>query len=80
MGDDSNVSEGVKITELRGASNAVLEHKAKKLEGVKMYRLKDYKNLSKEKSFQEFPKASSRKSSMLDLSASNNDSPKPPED
>jgi hypothetical protein len=38
------MSEGVKITELRGGSNTVfLEKKPKLVEGHKTYRLKDYK-------------------------------------
>jgi hypothetical protein len=54
-----------------------LEHKAKKSDGMKMYRLKDYKNLSKDQSFREFPKTTSRKSSLLDLSNSQIDKSSP---
>ena len=44
LGDTSKISEGVKITELRNKGDSItLEKKAKKLEGIKNYRLKDYK-------------------------------------
>lgn len=72
LDDESKISEGIKITELRGGNNTVtFEHKAKRSEGLKMYRLKDYKNLTREKSFQDYGlKTITHKSTLLDLSAS----------
>jgi len=46
------VAEGVKITDLKnGKEGVTLEHKAKKLDGLRQYRLNDFKNIAKEKSF-----------------------------
>ena len=73
LGDNSKISEGVKITELRNKGDAVtLEKKAKKLEGIRNYRLKDYKELTKEKSFKEFSLTTPKKSkgSVFELSQS----------
>ena len=63
------MSEGVKITEIKNKGDSVtLENKAKKLEGIRNYRLKDFKELTKEKSFKEFPKTTPKKHSMFELS------------
>lgn len=71
LDDPAQVAEGVKITEIRGENkNITREHKAKKLEGLKMYRLKEYQTFSKDKSFREFPKSTSKKSSLLNVSSS----------
>ena len=69
MGDNSKIAEGVKITELRSKGDAVtLERKAKKLEGVRQYRLNDYKKLTKDKSFQEFSHTPAKQNSLFELS------------
>ena len=74
--DPANISEGIKITELKEGDSLTFEKKAKVPEGMKKYRLKDYKNMTKDKSFREF-KSTTRKSSLLELSPSPNLGPQP---
>jgi hypothetical protein len=45
-----------------------LEHKIKKLEGLRSYRLTDYKKLTQEGGFKEYKLATPKKNSMFELS------------
>lgn len=45
-----------------------LEHKKKKLEGMRNYRLTDYKKMTKEEGFKEYQLVTPKKNSMFELS------------